>query len=1290
MKPLRGREAFNKCIQLAYRDGEEIWLKAAHNSFFVGNIAQSGKYVIWGTVETGINRQKAKKYKDAYKHLSALAREMDGGVFFIPGKPERYPLKEYCHASDLLSAEMDEGSAEEQWQRVKWFTEISGLQPAFIISSGGKSIHCHWKLNKAVDIATRTHLQRLLAIALLSDPAVANPHQPMRIPGFYRKEKGKEQTLEAWSNDKYSLEQIWQGFGNVYSALGCSLHVSFSDERWRRLRRILVEKSSEHKREDLTLTLRMSEEQINPPRQQSQSHHKFNYLGERIPLEICITRDDQNLIDSGREQGDRDNAGFKLARNLIATANTLSSMGIAYDGTPRQLFEDYCCHCSPPLSSPDIERIWRSASQGNARPSLSEEQIQKRISWWQWQNHPHPHKSAGQPTIKKQQWEQQFKIPQQFEEISNSIKSFFNRPAGKLWKRTGELLKNPQLHPKQQEQEQLKQSSAIVLYRPEVIPYEQGKLLSKEEWLAIGSPMIEFEKGDRLEVLKELYLNNEKVFVKESSITGQGKSHDAGLLTSELLTHVGDKLNFETGQIESIEIKPKVFYNDNHHRNPSTQTVENNFADQVSRHDGLKYNKDRTTPSGHWHQVRLKEGDKSEIPGNCPETKTFLLLNQEKNLLVRGGKGSLICEQCPNFKNNQGEIACKFLTERRETLKYKNNIRQHIEQGISSKSGDDVSIIEEVSTLALVRKISVSTKDLAHAYQELKFKDSRLARIIEPIFESLYKIATNLDEMPEYGFDFLAILEQLPKPQEACSYLRSWDEENKQVKKLSAAEFLNERLWEVYSDDWFKVDDIWNLPSLTDLPDLINKHLYNNPAQLFNPQQSPEEKQAIIRDKLPVNCISPVLEAIAFNKAYLSVDKNGLHITKFNKRYPKMLSTYRMVVAMDSTCSKADLAQKLRIKQSEIVEIRQKQPDFSNLTVNIIKGVGSGSKKRREEGDFSIQQRLNIVVEHIFKQQPDQIAGIIDHQDYAHGYLGLDLAETESLKTGYWGNDNRGTNAFEDCRVLIQIGEPIPNLGQMAAEWHALTGEIVDSVKWTGRYGKWLRRRITAESLQCIGRLRAQNRPDPHTIYIVCNDRIDTEEICKHYPGVTINEIEDVYQFCPKAAPKGVQRERGLIEVIWNQISSGSNPTTKDVAAQLGVSRTRVSQIVGNILKPRGIVKDCFSYLKGVLILLIESLKAKLTPPGELSDEERWIAQTYLPSILQDFEQSPPAQVDQAQQQVVGEIVAIAKVYGWKQFEKIVQVAETETICRLVGCILAVLAPGLDLRRRQSEEAIAS
>lgn len=111
---------------------------------------------------------------------------------------------------------------------------------------------------------------------------------------------------------------------------------------------------------------------------------------DAIPLEKCLTKDDRSSIQSGSVEGNRNNTGAKLARNLIGTAKYLDWMRIQYHGDARLLFDDFCSRCSPPLPNREAETIWKSAQREDPTPSLAPEIITNCIKAWERKQNPQP------------------------------------------------------------------------------------------------------------------------------------------------------------------------------------------------------------------------------------------------------------------------------------------------------------------------------------------------------------------------------------------------------------------------------------------------------------------------------------------------------------------------------------------------------------------------------------------------------------------------------------------------------------------------------------------------------------------------------------------------------------------------------------------------------------------------------------------------------------------------------------------------------------------------------------
>ena len=90
-----------------------------------------------------------------------------------------------------LFVEWDDGaSIEEQMQRPK---KLGLPDPTMMVFSGGRSLHCHWRLLERMAPEPWRVLQERLITHCKSDPACSNPSRLMRLPGsiYYDKKTGE-------------------------------------------------------------------------------------------------------------------------------------------------------------------------------------------------------------------------------------------------------------------------------------------------------------------------------------------------------------------------------------------------------------------------------------------------------------------------------------------------------------------------------------------------------------------------------------------------------------------------------------------------------------------------------------------------------------------------------------------------------------------------------------------------------------------------------------------------------------------------------------------------------------------------------------------------------------------------------------------------------------------------------------------------------------------------------------------------------------------------------------------
>ena len=253
--PRTGIEAAKAALSIL--KGDRHWFKFGHGRFVLLRRDGDGWLLHHTKLEISAAETKAKGLAEAVRsrsrsisfnsradglaHLMSLSRSQNGGVFWIPAATDAdLPLKEAIAQSDHIGCEIDDSASHaEQLERYQWFERVSGLSYGLQLSSGNKSIHSHIFLDELADIDTVVRLRRLFVACLLGDPAVTRQHQPMRFPGFFRREKGKGQDLISISDARYSLAEVERGLQSAYADLGWTFPATLSDELWADIQRTL-------------------------------------------------------------------------------------------------------------------------------------------------------------------------------------------------------------------------------------------------------------------------------------------------------------------------------------------------------------------------------------------------------------------------------------------------------------------------------------------------------------------------------------------------------------------------------------------------------------------------------------------------------------------------------------------------------------------------------------------------------------------------------------------------------------------------------------------------------------------------------------------------------------------------------------------------------------------------------------------------------------------------------------------------------------------------------------------
>ncbi len=257
--------------------------------------------------------------------------QFDGrGIYFVVnGGGHKDKDVTVCRAIFIEHDDLDKETQRELWRYVDL------PEPTLQVDSGGKSIHSYWVFEQPIPVNQWRELQRDLLEYAQGDRSLKNPSRVMRLAGAWHvSSKGYVQSrIITHSGQRYS-----------YSELRSAIPVAQPLPK------------------------------ISPT---------VGVTGSGVPLESCLTLSDRQLIEQGVSEGGRNSNGAKLARNLIGTASRLVELGISFDGSPRQIFDDYCGRCTPPLDTKEAEIIWRSASKDNPTPSLTDDALAVCIQAWE-------------------------------------------------------------------------------------------------------------------------------------------------------------------------------------------------------------------------------------------------------------------------------------------------------------------------------------------------------------------------------------------------------------------------------------------------------------------------------------------------------------------------------------------------------------------------------------------------------------------------------------------------------------------------------------------------------------------------------------------------------------------------------------------------------------------------------------------------------------------------------------------------------------------------------------------
>ncbi|NEQ96391.1 MAG: hypothetical protein F6K30_06655 [Cyanothece sp. SIO2G6] len=804
-------------------------------------------------------------------------------------------------------------------------------------------------------------------------------------------------------------------------------------------------------------------------------------------------------------------------------------------------------------------------------------------------------------------------------------------------------------------------------YVLEVLP---GSVPAFEDWQAMGRPQLYAPRQAHNDLLEELIQKGYGTILLNGT-GGDGKTHRAGDFAQSWPTR---RQRIEGCQQGTLHLTSPNY------RNPDTATVER-IEEKVSP-AALDEDPTKLTPLGHPYRKRHgpRRDQEPDIPGLCCEDATIQRL-QQKGLVLERGFQSDYCQhvcgmafRCPYLAEKQAQGQPAVIREHLSTITL-TPTPENLPEGEKPQNGDVILVDEASRTLSPYRQVITATvHDMAQEIGRFADRHVDLYARYKPVFDAISQgirraIAEGGNGNP-YDIPFATVLPFLP-----------------------AYQHLEQLFVECHFDyaSWIAAKDVWDwegdrgVASLEQLMALLRRS--NRPHDWTDAIEAAKASGSQVSGEVLERWISPqpLYRTYAAIKGHakegsrgnLTVSPSGmLTFTYGDRRMMTPLRQARAVILMDATPNLWELSRVLGVPPTGIVRLADYRPSYSNLKIKVVTGLGKTCASRASltangtlvrQGQYDIQQRTIKLVAAIAQANasssaPEKTVGVLDYKKFIDTYQAI-----PNLVTGYCFHDNRGSNRFKDCSTLISVAIATPNLGAKLTEYYLMTGQAHTLEEASGRFWAWQRQGQINELLQDGFRLRTQHRPDETLEWYILSDQLDqgmVEALQRNFPGCQI-ELVPVVRLCPEAAPKTVQVQHRLVEVLYAQIAAEETATIEAIATQVGRSKGRISQLAKD-LDPGG-----FRAVRRSLEMLYSSLNSniKLT---ELPADALFLATTYLPELAAQLLHGEMS-ADDAHE----EFQMIAEIFSESEVEAILVTTPAETIATLITSFLPIVGDGV-------------
>jgi hypothetical protein len=665
----------------------------------------------------------------------------------------------------------------------------------------------------------------------------------------------------------------------------------------------------------------------------------------------------------------------------------------------------------------------------------------------------------------------------------------------------------------------------------------------------------------------------------------------------------------------------KLWYFALDHRNPTTGVIEQNYTDLPVRNAGMKIDRTRQTPLGNNVVIWPKPGEEPDTQGNCYRAPLFALMRDNNIKGAESSQESPICTGCKqnNLCKGSSGAGYGFRSQRKHALSSSRN-RAHPDSApmpIEFPYQQNGAFWDEAGTLIQpMESVTATLADFERIMGELERKAPELHSLLKPLALALKPLFNQQLKPPSrYGFDDAAIRALLPEKPENLTQI---------IQQLEA----------ILQPDF----NFIHQPDRIDFDKTISRSMRRLVREHFAKNAYREAATGL--ENVLLNWFVPFLRVWNGLPGALRCEFGRLTIFSRSTRHTDVIKSLKFNIYLDGTISAERLGLLVGIAPEEILAIEQWHSTRHNLKIVQVTGMGKLGKERSN----ALKIRVQALRTELLRRHPDIAFG--------------DWKAQADEGDGQWFVNLRGSNEYQNRSALAVFGIPYQNIGYLQALYQTLTGcyaSLNEELPCEGLQ-RFIDAHVEADIEQAMERLRSLIRPDEQLTFYFMGD-YDLS-----FLGMPVEQVE-AFLITPEAGT-ALQITRWKIQEAFGQlIGSGEKITQQKLALEADITQGRLSQIAAEF--------GGWGVLRKILAALLDGFNSGTNNFSGLSEEERWLAQTYLPLV-----------VNETHSEALSEIGIAVRAYGVKGFLRILQFSPLPAQVRLLSRIFEVMPEGVqqDLR----------